>query len=183
MLTHFWREEKKNSYQVWFFFFFCFIWATLTPYRSSQARGWIGAAAANLTAATAKPDLSHICNLSCSLWQPLILKTLREARDQTCILMDISQVINPLSHNGNFKSYQVFNENKSSYTYKNFLLNSNSEEMQTNFQSGILSVNLKLCLIWYNNKFIAVTSNIVTESFLQQSVLPFTNVYTWEYIL
>ena len=44
---------------------------------------------------TAMPDPSHICNLH------QILNPLRDARDQTQILMDTSQGLNPLSHNGN----------------------------------------------------------------------------------
>ena len=46
------------------------------------------------TTATAMPDLSHIC----SLLQFQILYSLSEARDQTRILMDTSQVLNLLSH-------------------------------------------------------------------------------------
>ena len=52
--------------------------------------------------ATAKPHLSHICDLHHSLWQHQILNPLSEARDRICILMDISQVCNMLSYNGNF---------------------------------------------------------------------------------
>ena len=44
------------------------------------------------TTATATPDLSSICNLHHSLWQYLILNSLSEAKDQTHILMDTSQV-------------------------------------------------------------------------------------------
>ena len=51
------------------------------------------------TTAIAMPDLSRICDLHHSLRQAWILKPLIEARDGTCILMDISQVLNPLSHN------------------------------------------------------------------------------------
>ena len=51
--------------------------------------------------ATATPDLSCIFNLQRSLWQYQILNSLSEARDQTYILMDTSQVLNPLSHHGN----------------------------------------------------------------------------------
>ena len=53
------------------------------------------------TTATATPDLSHICNVHCSLRQGWILNPLREARDGIHILMDASRVLNPLSHNGN----------------------------------------------------------------------------------
>ena len=44
------------------------------------------------TTATAMPDLSHICNLHHSSRQRWILNPLSEARDQTCVLMDTSQV-------------------------------------------------------------------------------------------
>ena len=47
--------------------------------------------------ATATTDLSHICNLDRSR----ILNPLSEVRDQTHILKDTSQVLNPRSHNGN----------------------------------------------------------------------------------
>ena len=52
--------------------------------------------------ATATPDLSCIGSLHHSSQQRWILCPLREARDQTCILMATSWVPNPLSHNGNF---------------------------------------------------------------------------------
>ena len=42
--------------------------------------------------ATAMPDLSYVCYLYHSLHPRQILNSLREARDQTCILMDTSQV-------------------------------------------------------------------------------------------
>ena len=47
--------------------------------------------------ATAKPDLSIMCNLCCSL-QHQILKPSSEARDWTWIFVDTSQILNPLSH-------------------------------------------------------------------------------------
>ena len=53
------------------------------------------------TTATAMPDLSHICDLCCSWWEPQILNPLSKARDGTRILMDTSQVLNTLSHNRN----------------------------------------------------------------------------------
>ena len=53
------------------------------------------------TTATATPDPSHICDLCCSLWQCGILNPPSEARDRTCILMDTTWVLNPLSHSGN----------------------------------------------------------------------------------
>ena len=53
------------------------------------------------TTATSTPDPSLICDLRHSSKQHWILNPLNEARDQTRILMDTSQVLNPLSHNGN----------------------------------------------------------------------------------
>ena len=49
----------------------------------------------------AMPDPSHICSLCCSLQQCEILNPLNEARDGTCILIDTSQSLKPLSHNEN----------------------------------------------------------------------------------
>ena len=40
------------------------------------------------TTATATQDASHFCNLYCSWCQCLILNSLSEARNQTCILTD-----------------------------------------------------------------------------------------------
>ena len=40
------------------------------------------------TSAAATPDMSRICKLHQSLWQPWILNPLSKARDWTCILMD-----------------------------------------------------------------------------------------------
>ena len=51
--------------------------------------------------ATATQDPSHICDLHHSSQQHWILNPLSEARDQTCILTDPSQVRSLLSHKGN----------------------------------------------------------------------------------
>ena len=53
------------------------------------------------TTATATQDPSCICDLYHSSWQRQILNSLSEARDRTHILMDTSQVLDPLSHNMN----------------------------------------------------------------------------------
>ena len=58
------------------------------------------------TTDTATWDPSHTCDLCHSLWQCQILNPLSEGRDQTFILIDTSQVLNPLSHNEN--SFCVF---------------------------------------------------------------------------
>ena len=52
-------------------------------------------------APTAMPDLSYICDIHHSSQPHWILNPLSGARDWTCILMDTSRVLNPLSHNGN----------------------------------------------------------------------------------
>ena len=50
---------------------------------------------------TAMGNPSHIYKLHQSSWQRPILDPLSEARDKTSILMDTSQVLNPLSHKEN----------------------------------------------------------------------------------
>ena len=52
--------------------------------------------------ATALQDLSCIYDLCHSLWQHF-LNPLTEARDRVCILTETSQVLNPLSHNGQWE--------------------------------------------------------------------------------
>lgn len=47
------------------------------------------------------PDLSCICGLRCSSRQHQNLNPLSKTRNRTCILMDTSWVLNPLSHNRN----------------------------------------------------------------------------------
>ena len=54
------------------------------------------------TYATATLDPSHICDLYHSLLQCQILNPLSEARDQTCVLLDTSWVLNSLNHSGNY---------------------------------------------------------------------------------
>ena len=53
------------------------------------------------TTATATLGPRRICDLCCSLQQCHILYSLSKARDQTCILTDMSQVLNLVSHKGN----------------------------------------------------------------------------------
>ena len=51
--------------------------------------------------ATMTQDLSHVCDLHHSSQQLGILNSLNKARDQTRILMDTSQIRNPMGHKGN----------------------------------------------------------------------------------
>ena len=59
------------------------------------------------TSATATVNLSHICDLYCILWQGLVLNPLKEARNQTHILMDTCQVLNLLNHNSRSKFTRI----------------------------------------------------------------------------
>ena len=81
------------SYNFYFFTFLLFR-ATPRAYGSFQARGPVGAAAADLHhTATAMPwDLSWVCDLHYCSWQLWILNPLRETRGQTHVLVNISQV-------------------------------------------------------------------------------------------
>ena len=89
-------------FHILFYNFFFLFWATSAAYAGSQARGQIGTAAAGLqayTTATARPDLSHVCNVQAACGNARSLhNALSEARDQTHIFMDTSQVLILLSH-------------------------------------------------------------------------------------
>ena len=56
------------------------------------------ATAAAIATATATLDPSHVCDVHHSSWQCWILNPRNKGRDQTCLLMDTSQVLNSLSH-------------------------------------------------------------------------------------
>ena len=70
------------------------------------------------------PDLSRVCHPHHSSQQLRILNPLREARDQTLILMDISWICNPLSHNRNsqFLVLPCFYSHQISYYYLCYLI-------------------------------------------------------------
>ena len=78
--------------------------ATPAEYGSSQARGWMRAAAASLPTASVTQNLSCVCDPRRSLQQQRILNRLTEVRDWTQILKDTSQVLNP-SHSGNSPAF------------------------------------------------------------------------------
>ena len=60
------------------------------------------------TTAPAMPDPSCVCDLHHSSQQGRILNPLSEARDQTLILMDTSQILNLLSRNRNSLAGKYF---------------------------------------------------------------------------
>ena len=84
-----------------FIYLFCFLWPHLwhmdIPRLEVESELQLPAC----TTATAMPDPSCVCDLCHSSQQCRILNPLSEARDQTHILMDASQVPNLLSHSGN----------------------------------------------------------------------------------
>ena len=73
-------------------------------YRSSRARGRIGAAAASLphSHSRARSEARSELHLQATpqLTEHRVFNPLSEARDRTPVLTDISWVRNPLSHNG-----------------------------------------------------------------------------------
>ena len=79
-----------------FFWFVCFLFfhyrAALTAYGSSQARVKSKLQLSACATPTAVWDPSHICDLHHSSWQHQIPDPLSEARDQTSILVDTSQI-------------------------------------------------------------------------------------------
>ena len=74
-----------------FFFFFCFSVAP-AAYPSPMLGVKSGLQLLACATATATPDLSHICDLHHSSQQHWIINPLREARDQTCVLMNANQI-------------------------------------------------------------------------------------------
>ena len=89
-----------TSLQSFFFFFFLFfLGCTLGIWKFP---GWGRIRAASLHHSHSHTGSKPITgDLRCSLQQRQILNPPREARDQNLILMDISQVLNPLNHNWN----------------------------------------------------------------------------------
>ena len=64
------------------------------------------------TTATATGDPSHVCDKHHSSWQCWIPNPLREARDQTRILMDTSQVCFLCITTGNPQKFMISIEGK-----------------------------------------------------------------------
>ena len=85
----------------YYYYYHCLFRAAPVAYGSSQGRSRIWAVGQAYITATAMPGLSRIRDLCCSMQQRQILNPSSKARDQTCILVDSSEVLNQLSHNGN----------------------------------------------------------------------------------
>ena len=81
---------------IWYYYYYYFVFrlfrAAPAAYGSFQASGQIKLQLLACTTATAMPDPSHVFDLYHSLWQHWIFNPLIEARDQTCILMNASQI-------------------------------------------------------------------------------------------
>jgi len=105
---------------VLFLFFVFFLIDASAAYRNSQARVKSELQLPAYTATIAAHLQSLLWDLLHSLWQCQILNPLGEARDQTCILMDTSQVLNQVSHNGN----SCFSVMKAEFSSCNYLQNS-----------------------------------------------------------
>ena len=80
-MAPYYPQGKVQIPLVSIIFFKILFMALPVVYRSSQAKGQIGAAAANLH--HSHSNTGCICNLHCSLQQHQILNPLIEARDQT----------------------------------------------------------------------------------------------------
>ena len=85
--------ECQNARQSFlFFFFFCFLGPYLQHTEVPRLGLKLELQLPAYTTATAMLDPSRVCDLYHSSQQCWILNPLSEARDQTCILMDPSQV-------------------------------------------------------------------------------------------
>jgi len=79
-------------YLIVVFFFFCLFRAVLVAHAGFQARGWIGAIATSLHHSHSNPRSEPHLQRTPQLMVMLILNPLSKATDQTCILMDASQI-------------------------------------------------------------------------------------------
>ena len=95
------KEYFKWKCFIYLFFLGMHLWHMEVPRLGVESELQLSAYAT----ATAMQDPNHNCSLCCSLGQCRVLNPAREARDWTCILMDTSWILNPLSHNGNSKNF------------------------------------------------------------------------------
>ena len=134
------RESHQDFRNMNLFFFF-FFFLGLHPQHIEVPRLGIQLELqlSACTTATATLDLSHICDLCCSLRQCWILNPLSEAGDWTRILMDTRWVLNLLSHNGNSWKYKFMTKcfphmclartAKHRWACAHFLISGNSQEV------------------------------------------------------
>ena len=99
-----WGREPpaSTSWRTWSLIYHRFVYLLMSKpaeYGNSWARGWMELQLLAYATATAMMYPSCICNPHHSLRQGWILNLLSEARDGTRILMDISWILNSLSHN------------------------------------------------------------------------------------
>ena len=115
--------------------------------------------------AIAMQDPSHPCNLHHNLRQWRILNSLSETRDQTCILKDICQTPNMLSHNKKtsnkfFKGKKKKKNKKQSLRKGNLFaqsqrkLNLNPEKFPFSLTNGIFSFCSKLMMFIASGTFV-----------------------------
>ena len=86
-----------RSEHIFFFFLGLHPWHMELPRLEFESELQLSAYAT----ATAPRNPTCVCDLHHSLWQHWMFSPLSEARDQTCFLMNTSQVLNPLSHKRN----------------------------------------------------------------------------------
>ena len=140
-----------------FFFFFFFggglyLWHMEVPGLGVE----LGLQLPAYTTAIARQVPSCICNLHHSSWQYRILNQLSEARGQTCILMDTSQVLNLLSHNRNPTCLLLIDISKLYIPYISALIERKAEKCIVSF-CFVLSVHsigvttqgtIQFCELW-----------------------------------
>ena len=160
-----WLVAGPQSLIVRHWIFFFLFRATPATYGSSQAR--VKLELQLLGTATATQDPSHICNLCYSSWQHQILNPLSEAKDGTHILMDISLVLNLLSHSRN-STILIFNVKLGTYFLKNFWLSFHSknyqilESLQT--WNRLFYVKYKISKdVWNFQKSMVTCTNIISN--------------------
>ena len=90
------------------FFFFFFLWPHLWHVEVPMLGSNWSYSCQSMATAAAMYDPSCIFDLRYSSRQHQICNPLSRDRDQTCILMDTSWVLNLLSHNGNFHIWIIF---------------------------------------------------------------------------
>ena len=103
--------------------------------------------------ATPHPRSNHVYNLYHSSWQRWISYPLSEVRDWSHILMDTSQVLNPLSHNGNSHGYFLISHMSLRRIYIIFFMFDLSmpEKDMLKYPTMIVSFPLEFCSALYTH--------------------------------